>query len=385
MTGVGITTPWDVLGTDLGIPVYSPSRRRMYFLFGDTFGVPPGAVFKDNKVCAVGGPEGPVTNWRGTIAGYTAKFDLTDGIRWDGFLDKDGKARSLIRAHHTANRQKKEVTKICQGGIEIDGALYCFYESIREWGPTGSGIWWVSYCGVIKSVDGGATFERVHDLSWVETDTGEHAQLIKELVEQDMDLQPSGYQFDLSAHVAPSFAQVFVLNGKDGYAYIYGRHAGRIHGIKVGRVKKTQFEKFAEYEYLTGFEGGKPVWVKGTEGLRELMEKGDACDIIHAPTSNMSVAWNSYLDKWLLTYFKPKTGIMYSLSDTPYGPFSEPEIMLPIEHSFLTEDKPTGGNTLYGGFTHELLSREQGRKIILIFSQWYEHFYNSKLCEITFD
>ena len=121
MTGVGITTPWDVLGTDLGIPVYSPSRRRMYFLFGDTFGVPEGAVLKDNKICAVGAPEGRTTNWRGTIAGYTDNFDLTNGIHWNGFLDDgDGKARALIRAHHMKNAQEKEVTKICQGGIEID-------------------------------------------------------------------------------------------------------------------------------------------------------------------------------------------------------------------------------------------------------------------------
>ena len=386
MTGVGITTPWDVLGTDLGIPVYSPSRRRMYFLFGDTFGVPEGAVLKDNKICAVGAPEGRTTNWRGTIAGYTDNFDLTNGIHWNGFLDDgDGKARALIRAHHMKNAQEKEVTKICQGGIEIDGALYCFYESIRSWGPTGSGIWWVNYSGVIKSTDGGATFERVHDLSWVETDTGKYADLIKELVEQDMNLQPSRYQFDLATHVAPGFGQMFALNGKDGYVYIYGRHSGRIHGIKVGRVKKKNFETFSEYEYLTGFEGNSPVWVKGAQGLVALRVKEEACDIVPAPTSNMAVSWNNYLDKWLLTYFKPKVGIMYCLSDTPYGPFTEPEIMLPIDHSFLTEDKPTGGNSLYGGFTHELLSREQGRKIILIISQWYDQFYNSKLCEITFD
>ena len=38
VTGDGITDKWDVYGTDLGIPVYDSTNKRMYFLFGDTEG-----------------------------------------------------------------------------------------------------------------------------------------------------------------------------------------------------------------------------------------------------------------------------------------------------------------------------------------------------------
>lgn len=387
ITGVGVTNEWDVYGTDLGIPVYSPSQQRMYFLFGDTFGVPKGTVFKDNKIDM--NAELVKTNWRGTIAGYTTNFDLSNGLKWDGFLDdEEGRARALIKAHYTKNEAHQEVTKICQGGIEIDGALYCFYESIRHWGPRSMGFerkWWVNYTGVIKSVDGGKTFERVYDLSWVETDRGEHVETVKKMAEEDMNHQPSGYDLDLSTHVAPGFGQVFALDGKDGYIYIYGREGGRISGIKVGRVKREKFETFAEYEYLTGFENGEPVWVKGKAGLDILLEKGAACDIVPGATSNMSVSYNPYLSKWLLTYYKPGIGIMYGLADTCYGPYNEFEMMLPIDYPFLQEDIPTGGNTLYGGFTHELLNQEQGKRVMLIISQWHEKFYNSKLVEVTFD
>lgn len=387
ITGVGITSKWDVYGTDLGIPVYSPSQQRMYFLFGDTFGVPKGVTLEDNIHAMV--DEFPRCNWRGTIAGYTTDFDLSNGINWDGFLDDENEnARALIEAHYSNNDEDKEVTKICQGGIEIDGALYCFYESIRSWGPVSMGYerkWYVNYTGVIKSVDGGKTFERVHDLSWVETDRGKHAATVKQMAEEDMNHQPSGFDLDLSSHVAPGFGQVFALDGKDGYIYIYGRQGGRIDGIKVGRVKREKFEIFAEYEYLTGFENGAPIWVKGKDGLDVLMEKDKDCDIIQGPTSNMSVSYNHYLSKWLLTYYKPGVGIMYSLSDTCFGPFNEIKMMLPIDHPLLQENNPTGGNTLYGGFTHELLNQEQGKRVMMVISQWHEKFYNSKLVEVTFN
>ena len=70
ITGIGLTDQWDVSGTDLGIPVYSPSQQRMYFLFGDTFGLPKELRQSDNRIAAVD-IEGH-KNWRGTVAGYTA-------------------------------------------------------------------------------------------------------------------------------------------------------------------------------------------------------------------------------------------------------------------------------------------------------------------------
>lgn len=379
ITGSGITTQWDVSGTDLGIPVYSPKQQRMYYLFGDTFGVPKKKTEGLNSFVPEASAGGSERNWRGTIAGYSDCFDISGGIRWDGFIpDENGDARALIPAHYS-HRTNTEVTKICQGGIEINGNLYCFYESIRHWGPTGSGYWDVSYSGAIRSGDGGKTFERVYDMSWCETDRGEFADTIKTLVTEDMALQPSGVDFDLSAHVAPSFGQMFACDGKDGYVYIYGRHGGRIHGIKTGRVRYDDIERFDAYEYLTGWEHGAPVWVKGSRGAVAAM------DIIPAPTSNMSVYYNAYLQRWMLCYFKPETGILYALADTPYGPYSTPEMMISINDPLVTRDNPTGGNRLYGAFTHELLCRENGRIVPVIYSRWYEKNYNSAIIDVTFE
>ena len=102
ITGIGLTDRWDVCGTDLGIPVYSPSQQRMYFLFGDTFGLPKELCQGDNRIAAVDSEV--ARNWRGTVAGYTSYFDLTSGINWEGFIaDEEGNARALIEAHYCKN------------------------------------------------------------------------------------------------------------------------------------------------------------------------------------------------------------------------------------------------------------------------------------------
>ncbi|MBR0327586.1 MAG: DUF4185 domain-containing protein [Clostridia bacterium] len=181
ITGENETGKWDVYGTDLGVPVYSPTLERMYFLFGDTFG--RGEVDSSEK-----------SNWRGTVAGYTDDFDFTAGINWHGFLaDEKGDARQLVAAHYSPNADKVERTKISQGGIEIDGALYVFYESINHWGPYASGLWYLNFNGTLKSTDGGKSFEKVYDLTWVEpTEDLYRLEVAGRLATETMDMQPSG-------------------------------------------------------------------------------------------------------------------------------------------------------------------------------------------------
>lgn len=394
ITGEGITTDWDVYGTDLGIPVYSEAQKKMYFLFGDTFGA--------------GNPDDPSKgkNWRGTIAGYTSDLDFTNGIKWEGFLDDaNGDARQLVPAHYTPNDAKIERTKICQGGIEVNGALYFFYESIRYWGPHASGIWFLNFGGTIKSTDGGKTFSKLYDLTWIEPTDEEGIKVARDLTLEDMSFVPArGVEFDAKAHVAPGFGQMYATDGKDGYIYVYGRPGGRKKGIKVGRVKKENIESFAAYEYLTEFDGDKAVWKPFREGLDAIIANPEKADVIPAPTSNMSVQYNEYLGKWMLIYFYPggegsyfeadekPCGIYYSLGDTPYGPFTTPELVLPYNHPELTRELPgaINKNGLYGGFTHEKMYREGGKIVPIIISQWHDRvglprIYGSRLFEIEFE
>ena len=383
ITGRDTTGQWDVVGTDLGVPVYSPTQHRMYFLFGDTFGVDKNDPNPLKE-----------TNWRGTVAGYTDHLDFTGGVQWDGFLPDDrGWARELIPAHYSKNDEHLERTKISQGGIEVNGNLYVFYESINHWGAEASGYWFLNYGGTLKSTDGGKTFEKVYDLSWVEPTDDENALAIaKRLVEEDMQLNPSGVDFDVKAHIAPGFGQMYAADGKDGYIYIYGRYGGRIYGIKVGRVRKEHFETFSEYEYLVRFEHGEPVWMKGRAGLDAIMANPEAAEIIPGPTSNMAVSYNNHLQCWMLSFYLPNKGIYYALSETPYGPYGPAETLLPIDHPDLTAQLPPNANSncLYGGFIHEIMQREQGRIVSFVISQWYRwpgqpRYYGSRLFEAEFE
>lgn len=382
VTGLDRTEKWDVYGTDLGIPVYSPTRRRMYFLFGDTEGISEYDKTQPRY-------------WRGTVAGYTDDMDFTKGINWDGFLlDGEGRAKELVFSHHSKKDVHKERSKISQGGIEINGNLYVFYESICYWGPLASGYWYLNYGGTLKSTDGGETFEKVYDLTWIEPleddDRFENASLC---ATEDMNLNPSGVEFDAKAHIAPGFGQMYGCDGKDGYIYIFGRYGGRIHGIKVGRVKKESFEDFSAYEYLTEYdESGEAVWKPYREGLDAIIANPEKAEIIPAPTSNMSVAYNNYLQKWLLTYYYPNKGIMFATAESPYGPYCEPQMVLPIDHPELTKeiDIEFNSNSLYGGFTHEMMYRENGKIVPIVISQWYRRagknrFYGSRLFEIEFE
>ena len=353
------TMKWDVDGTDLGIPVYSQKENNLWLFFGDTFNTP----FPSDS------------NWRGTVIGKITNFNPEEPFKFDTFvLDENKKAKDLIIAHHSTQEELYERTKICQGAVEVDGIMYAFYESIRFWGEPG---WWdCNYGGAIKSIDGGVTWERVYDLTWVESNEGEFANKIKELAEQDINLKPSGIDLSMEEIVSKAFMQLYPIDGKDGYIYLYGRHAGRQYGITCARVKKENIEKFKEYEYLLGFNDSKPIWSKGVEGLKEL--NNHEFQMISAPVSNMSVIYNNYLGKWMCVYFKPGYGIVYNTALTPYGPYSDFEVILGNDYPFPC------GKYIYGGFTHELLSEDNGQKIYLLVSQWTDILYGVELYEVKF-
>ena len=380
VTGCKVTDKWDVFGTDLGIPVYDQSNKRMYFLFGDTEGLSEIDKTKDR-------------NWRGTVAGYTSDLDFKNGINWDGFIsDENGNARELVRAHHS-NAPIKENTKISQGGIEIGGNLYVFYESIRGWGPRASGYWYLNFGGVIKSSDNGKSFEKLYDLTWIEPTSDAELENAVKVIKEDMMLNPVDIEFDVSSHIAPGFGQMYACDGKDGYIYVFGRHGGRIHGIKVGRVLKEKFESFSEYEYLTEYTpDGDAVWLPSRLGLDTIAKSPEKAEIIPAPTSNMSVFYNEYLKKWVIAYYFPNKGICFAAADKPYGPYRDITLALPIDHSEIVKDIQVGvnGNSLYGGFAHEMMNRENGKIISIVISQWYDRpgthrFYGSKLFEIEIE
>ena len=350
------TTVFDVDGTDLGIPVYSKKENNLWLFFGDTFSTPlPSDI-----------------NWRGTVIGKISNFNFKNGIKLDSFVcEENGSAKNLIKHHKSKNEEEFEVTKIAQGAIEIDGVMYAFYESIRKWGEPG--YWDVNYSGVISSTDGGHTWKREYDLTWV-ANNDKYKNTVKQLAEEDENFAPSGAIIDIDKHYAPAFAQIFPFEGNDGYVYITGRRGGRQFGACIARVNKSDFLHFDEYAYYVNIDG-QFSWINGVEGLRLLNINEEASYIVKKPVSNFTISFNKYLN----VYFKPFVGIVLLKSDTPYGPYIDEEIILKIN-----DDKiPNGHTCLYGDFAHELLSDDNGKIIYVIVSQWNELYYGSHVFKVV--
>ena len=361
VSGPNAATPtlkWDVYGTDLGIPCYSKQEKMMYLFFGDTFSTPlPSDV-----------------NWRGTVIGRIKDLDFSKGIIFNDFVcDDEGRAKNVIKHHKCKNEEYYEVTKICQGAVEVNGVLYAFYESIRSWGEPG--YWDVNYSGAIKSYDHGQTWIRCHDLTWVGK-IDKYEDVIKELVTEDIDMNKTDIHIDIHAHHIEAFSQIYPYDGNDGYIYILGRRGGRQYGVSLGRVKVENIEQFEEYEYYVNQK-----WIKGYEGIKQLNENELNSYIIPLPVSNITIAFNKYLNKYIALYYKPNYGVVIRTAKKITGPFIDEQLLIKQDDEHL----PATPYGLYGGFTHELMSKDNGQTIYFIVSQWNKQVYLSELFELKFN
>ena len=386
----------DVGGTDLGVPFYNSKNDTMYFLFGDTYG-------------ASGG------NWRSSVMGITKDFDASDGIHFDSWWRPKNcaykSAQAVIEGKHlptddcVANGYER--TKIPQGGIEVNGTVYIFYESIRNFGAAGT--WRVNYQGAIKSTDNCETFERVYDLTWFNSVTNKFDYAIRSA---EQSWEDATTPVNLSAPVegkieraeereAPYFSQCYPVDGKDGYVYLFGRKSGRQHGVKVARVAYENIEVFSEYEYYLGTDyNDDPVWEKGYSGLKKLNNDNTGYILEtneDEPSSNMTIMWNEYLKKWMFVYFRPasarvNSSIGYRLSDTVWGNYGEFHEVL--EQDFFSPDGSGTGVrhviadlsctkefTFYGGFCHEKWQERDGQ--VFYFVATVGGIYNSALFKVT--
>ena len=351
------TLKWNVYGTDLGIPCYLDKEKTLCLFFGDTFSTP---LPSDQ-------------DWRGTVIGKVKNLDFSKGIIFDSFVsDEKGSAKNIIIHHKCKNEENYEVTKICQGGVEANGVLYAFFQSIRTWGAPG--YWDVNYSAAIKSTDGGNTWERCFPLTWVGK-IDKYASLIKELVKEDINMNITNNEIDIESHHSEAFSQIYPYK-RDGYVYIFGRRGGRQYGVSLGKVKEQDIETFEEYEYLVNI-GGERKWIKGIEGLKELNKHEMESYIIPLPVSNVTITFNKFLKKYIALYYKPNYGVVFRTAQEIIGPYIDEQLLIKQDDEHL----PMTPYGLYGGFTHDLMTNENGQIFYFIVSQWNKIAYLSELFE----
>lgn len=300
------TDRYAVYGTDLGSMMND--GERTYFVFGDTFG--------EREPGQTGGGG---SYWRSNTMAYTTDAEAADGITFEGMVtDEFGTAKELLPS---AKIDYEEMTKIPTHGIAAGGALYLYYMSVKHWGDPGK--WDANYSSVAKSVDNGETWELQDQLRW--PGDGNFIQVSSYKVEND-------------------------AGGSN--IYFWGIPAGRFGGVQLMKVGEEHIEKQSKYEYFSGVDAdGNPQWSTDME---------DAIEVVDDTAGELSVVWNAYLERWLMTYLKEGRGVVIREGITPWGPWGKPLDLV------RAEDYPG----LYGPYMNERYTENDGQTIYFTLSLW---------------
>ncbi|MGH3321137.1 MAG: DUF4185 domain-containing protein [Streptosporangiaceae bacterium] len=194
------------------------------------------------------------------------------GMVFDGMVtDRRGRAAELIG---TAAVPGEVVTVIPTYGVSAGGRMVLHYMAVRRWGPPGR--WWVSGSGLASSGDHGHSW-RVHGVWW-----------------------PGG----------GGFGQVAIVP-EGAYLYLFGIPAGRFGGVRLARVRVGDVLDPYGYTYWNG-----RGWAR--EGL------ADAVVVVEPPVGELSVRWNPYYARWLMTYLNhPAHAVVLRTSRALTGPWSD--------------------------------------------------------------
>lgn len=295
-----VTGPDSVNQTDANYDVDGTDLGSMFAL-DDTLYI----AFGDTFGCCRpenGGAGGD--NWRSNVLAYSTDTNLADGITFDGMITgKDGKVRQVLR------KQKEDVTVIPTNGIAVADRLYLHYMAVKEWGANGE--WTLNRSGWAYSDDNGESWAQPRESVW-QGDT--------------------------------NFGQAALLEN-EGYVYVFGIHGGRFGGVALARVPSDDVLDMTAYTYWDGRE-----WVS---------DLTQAAEIVPAPVGELSVAWNNYLGRWIMTYLNEyKRAIVIREAPELTGLWSD-ELTL-----VSGDDYPS----LYGAFLHPWGS--DGETIYFNMSQW---------------
>ncbi|MBR2614440.1 MAG: DUF4185 domain-containing protein [Clostridia bacterium] len=421
-------------GTDLGLSINVKSQGDPYtlLLFGDTF---PAQNCRGEWRCGVVAKSQDYNLENNIILN---SFWTKDGFKTETNREEGEMADAIIFSLGDTENQG-ETTKIYTGGCEVNGVIYAFYVSRHEQTEKPSRPNYNNYGGCIKSLDGGTTWERVWDLTWAnhglspahyewlnsdpttrdpgflstpEGDlawnagyfhpefgyddrntnatnpkwSGTHAVYIQELVNQEIIGFSAGYNvadennmvngvdMDINKRVGFHFTQIYPLVAGDGYVYMFGRGGYRSSGVALARVKEENIEVFAEYEYLTSKENGG-VWEKGIE------HADDVVMVEERNLSNMSVVYNDYINKWVMSYLDCSEGsgapLVIAYSDDLLN-WSEPVTLL-------TNSGET--KNLYGGYLNDMWVENFGQTYYFVYSRWDKNqpVYRSYIAKATVD
>ncbi len=131
---------------------------------------------------------------------------------------------------------------------------------------------------------------------------------------------PDGKFIRMSMHGQPG--PVAGLPPGGPYIFIWGTGTYRESDAYLSIVPAGQFETGKGTRYFAGLDAANaPVWSDNESDATPIVKDGTLGDV--------SVTWCKELNLWLMTYDRrtQPTGVAFSYSKTPWGPWSEPQIV----------------------------------------------------------
>lgn len=260
-------TRFGIEGSDLG---YSFDHGgRAYFLFGDTVG--------------------PPSNVRDTIA-TTDVRDPESGVRLD-FLTT-GAAASATPLAIRIPGLRMGAFEVPVSGISLNNQIYIVVSTNHSNDQS-------SDRSVLTRFTPPSTFEPLRTISAL----------------------PAGHFVKMSTHLQPQH-EIAGLPPGGPFVFIWGTGKYRGSDAYFSVVPVSNFEQGDRTRYYAGVDGASPRWSE---------READAVPIVRSGVmGDVSVTWCPDPGVWLMTYdSRPpqRRGIEFSYSSTPWGPWSEPQLI----------------------------------------------------------
>lgn len=314
-------------GTDLGITWDNGSGQTL-MAFGDTFGN-----------CSLPGQQ-----WRNNVLLRSNDTNPADGIDVHPAVVGDRNSGAVVNPANFASQvipslrlPMVEATTIPTAAISLNGKQYINYMSVREWGTPGN--WTTNFSNIAVSEDNGQTW--TSDANTIRANVGFTVPTVRQL-------QAGNPNFQMNAYA----------QGNDEFVYQYGTPSGRFGAAHLARFLPEDIMDTAAYEYF------------GADGWSASVD--DAVPVVGGPVSEMSVAWNEYLQRYVMLYGDETQGsIVARTSIAPEGPWSAPTTLLGRVQTI-------GG--VYAPYIHP---QSNGRDLYFTASRWSD--YNVMLLKTNLD
>jgi hypothetical protein len=317
---------WGLDGADLGS--LFDMDGKVYMVFGDSYG------------CCIPGTGGPgqASDWRKNCMAIIAPGDPAAGLIFaDMITDRPGHAAELL------HRGKFDVTCIPTNGIAAGRRMFLHYMGVLAWGKPGE--WALNEAGLAYSDDGGHTWTKDPACKW---DAGSNFGQVA------FARPPTGRSGTGTGQGASGEAGTPAAGTDPGSPalYVFGIPGGRFGAVKLARVGEANLLDKRAYRYHAGLVDGEPAWSP---------DESAAVPIVPPPVGELSVMWNNYLGRWIMTYLDERqAALVIREAPAPWGPWS-PGLPLVAGSAF---------PGLYAPYMHPHYVENDGETVYFSMSLW---------------